>query len=91
MTNDHKYQPPRWAIRFLHLYCPDILLEEIEGDLYENFYRNLEERGQKKAKFRYVVDAIRFCNFTTFRKAQRLTSDQIYPKRQSNLIPMFRN
>lgn len=83
MIKDHKYQPPKWAKRILHLYCPEVLLEEIEGDLYENFYRNLEEKGPSAAKLRYVVDAVRFCNFTTFRKARSLKSDQYKSQNQS--------
>jgi putative ABC transport system permease protein len=27
--------PPRWATKFLHWYCKDDLVEEIEGDILE--------------------------------------------------------
>ena len=91
MDNEPKYRPPRWATRFLHWYCPDVLLEEIEGDLHENFYRNLEEKGARAARLRYVMDAVRFCNFTTFQKARSLQTDTYYSYNQSNIIPMLRN
>nr|WKN35271.1 permease prefix domain 2-containing transporter [Tunicatimonas sp. TK19036] len=65
-----KEQPPRWANRFLRWYCPVLLLEEIEGDLYENFYRNLKRKGVRSARRRYIIDTIRFCNPVTFRRAK---------------------
>jgi hypothetical protein len=31
--------PPKWADRFLQWYCRPDLIEEIQGDVYEMFYR----------------------------------------------------
>ncbi|MDX2245369.1 MAG: permease prefix domain 2-containing transporter [Bacteroidia bacterium] len=61
-------QPPRWALRFLHWYCHPAFLEEIEGDLYELFYRRVEETGTHRARWRFVWDVIRFFRLRILRK-----------------------
>ena len=76
MKHSEHISPPRWATKFLHFYCPDVLLEEIEGDLWEAFQGNYQELGRKRAQFHYVVDTLRFCNPTTFQKARRLSEHQ---------------
>lgn len=63
--------PPRWAEKLLHWYCPAVLLEEIEGDLNESFYRWVETEGLRKAGWKYMYEVIRFCNPVTFRKASK--------------------
>ena len=78
-------KPPIWATRFLRWYCPNALLEEIEGDLYENFYRNLKNKGARYAKWRYMVDTLRFCNPVTFKKARNHTYTHL------NITSMFRS
>ncbi len=69
MKNHRSETPPYWAQRWLHWYCPDNLLEEIEGDLLETFEYNVKEKGLRVARLRYTVDCIRFFNPTTFKKA----------------------
>ena len=88
MAGKHKHQPPYWATRFLHWYCPTILLEEIEGDLYENFYRNLRQKGIKTANLRYIIDVILFYNPVTFRKAKKQNFQHYYT---INVTAMFRS
>ncbi len=58
---------PQWANRFLEWYCPPDLLEEIQGDLYENFQLNAREVGQGKARRRFVIEVLRFCNYSTIK------------------------
>ena len=79
MKSPHHISPPRWATWFLRWYCPDILLEEIEGDLLEAFDQNCEQIGIAGAKFFYVLDAIRFLNPTTFQKARFLSPYTSHP------------
>lgn len=58
--NEQTTKPPRWALRFLAAICPDYLLEEIEGDLYQRFYRDIKNHGEKRAKRRFVWNTLRF-------------------------------
>jgi putative ABC transport system permease protein len=53
-----KTTPPRWATRLLHLFCPDWLVEEMEGDLDELFQQRVLLYGVRKARFRYVRDVL---------------------------------
>ncbi len=46
-------QPPKYADRFLERFCNEELLEDLQGDLYEFYCRNLEHKGQRFADVHY--------------------------------------
>jgi putative ABC transport system permease protein len=52
--------PPRLAPRFLARFCPDHLLEEIEGDLMQRFHRDMKHVGEKRARVNFFFNTIRF-------------------------------
>lgn len=58
--NDHNDIPPQWAHCFLAWFCPDDLLEEIEGDLLQQFQRDYSKFGIKRARLRFAWNVIRF-------------------------------
>lgn len=60
-------QPPKWADRFLEWYCDPDLLEEIQGDSQELFYRRVDEEGLKTANRKYAWDVIRFFRLSNLR------------------------
>lgn len=53
-------QIPQWPLKFLRAVCPDHLIEEIEGDLLQNFYKDHRKFGQRKARLRLTLNAIRY-------------------------------
>jgi putative ABC transport system permease protein len=55
----HYPDPPRWAHRFLGWFCHPDYAEEIEGDLYEEYMDNLEERGLSYARWTYAWTVLR--------------------------------
>ncbi len=57
MSNDTS---SRWALRFLRWFCPEALIEEIEGDLIQKFERDIKLVGKRKASRRFVWSVIRF-------------------------------
>ena len=63
--NNSKKGIPKRADRFLKWFCAPNLLEEVQGDLYESFQQNLEEVGERRARRRYVLDVLRFFNYST--------------------------
>jgi putative ABC transport system permease protein len=50
--------PPRWADRLLEWWLSDQLLEEVQGDLHERFYKRVSVWGEKEARKQYVWDAL---------------------------------
>ncbi|HTH55792.1 MAG TPA: ABC transporter permease [Cyclobacteriaceae bacterium] len=70
MSTEPKTTPPSWATRLLEWYCKPELLEDLEGDLYEYFERNLESVGKRRAKLIYVIDVFRFFRIYTVRRLE---------------------
>ena len=60
MKNLRYPSPPLWATRLLRWYCAPHKLEEIEGDLFEEFIYQVKHIGLKKAKHNYVMNVFRF-------------------------------
>ena len=48
------------ALKFLQWFCPVGLYEGIEGDLFEEYKSNIEQRGERIAKRRLFWSALRF-------------------------------
>jgi putative ABC transport system permease protein len=69
MTNT-KNKPPRWAENFLTWYCKPALLEDLQGDLSEYFYRNIKSKGVRRAKLIYIIDVFKFMRLYTIRKPE---------------------
>lgn len=55
--NTHMLQ---FIFRFLRWFCPDHLLEEIEGDLIQRFGKDVKNAGNRKAKIKLIWNVIRF-------------------------------
>ncbi|HTH55849.1 MAG TPA: ABC transporter permease [Cyclobacteriaceae bacterium] len=53
-------RPPRWALRLLRVICPTRSFEEIEGDLTEEFYRDMRRFGAKRARREFAWNCIRY-------------------------------
>ncbi|GAB4046671.1 ABC transporter permease [Spirosoma litoris] len=53
-------QPPRWADRLLEWFCAPHLLEEVQGDLYERYMRDVRLLGAPKANQQYSLNVLRF-------------------------------
>lgn len=61
-------QPPKWATRFMHWFCAEEVLETLEGDLYELYYRRIEESGNRKANLHFYKDVLDICRPFAWRK-----------------------
>jgi putative ABC transport system permease protein len=53
-------KPPRWASLLLRVLCEPHLFEEIEGDLYERYARDIAKDGKRAADRRYVINVTGF-------------------------------
>jgi putative ABC transport system permease protein len=68
-----KIHPPKWADRFLQWYCRPDLLEEIQGDAYELFYRTAKE-SKRKAKLYFVWNVLRFFKWKNINRTKNIYS-----------------
>lgn len=76
-TNTNKrtvIHPPKWADKFLQWYCRPDLLEEIQGDAYELFYRQVRT-NQSKANLSFVWNVLRFFRLKNIRKVNSSISN----------------
>ena len=55
-----EHRPPRLPQRFLRWYCKPDLLEDIEGDIHEDYNKRYTRSGKHKARLYYWLDVIRF-------------------------------
>jgi len=75
-NNQQRATPPRWADRFLQWYCRPDLLEEIQGDAYELFYRTART-SQRKASVQFAWNVLRFFRWKNIRKKNSTNSHTI--------------
>jgi len=67
-----KGTPPNWGMRLLNWLCKEELLEEIEGDLYEEFLERRERLGPGKARWIYGFQVISFLRPFALKKISSL-------------------
>lgn len=53
-----KVSPPRLGILLIRRWFDQLLQESIEGDLYELFVRDLEQKGRLRAKANYFINVL---------------------------------
>ncbi|MBC8153037.1 MAG: ABC transporter permease [Bacteroidetes bacterium] len=89
-------RPPTWADRLLKQVLPAYLLEELLGDLHEQFAQQVAEVGEVKAQRLYVREVLRFCRpyFLKRRVAQNRYESQRLSEYPQSFLPspdMIRN
>jgi putative ABC transport system permease protein len=63
-----KLSPPKWADRFLEWYCNPKLLEAIQGDVYELYYRTAKDSKQA-ANILFVWNVLRFFRWSNIKRS----------------------
>ncbi|WP_128545974.1 permease prefix domain 2-containing transporter [Larkinella soli] len=82
-----KPQPPRFADRLLRWFCAPHLLEEIQGDLHEEFAYQLGRVGLSAARRRYWRDVLGFVRpFSLRRPSKEETTTLMNPIMIRNYI-----
>ncbi len=69
MKGSHK-EHPGWIGKFVEWYCKPELVDEILGDLLEQFKKNKERRGSIMARAIFILDSIRFLKLSTIKRAK---------------------
>ncbi len=79
MTEEKKtIYPPYWADKLLEWLLPVHLLEEVQGDLHEVFYKQAGEAGLKQARKEYLLTALNYIR-PYFFKRRKKHSHQVQP------------
>lgn len=68
-----KPTPPRWADKLLEWFCAPHLLEEVQGDLYERFQKNLRVFGEKTAQREYIKSVFGFIRPFALKRKKELS------------------
>jgi putative ABC transport system permease protein len=90
-TETNQPRPPRWADRLLEWCCAPHLLEDVQGDLYEVYYKRLAQAGPVKARREFTLAVFHYITpFFLNRKPQEARPDE-YPAPSLLSISMFRN
>ena len=70
--------PPRFLLSFLRWFCPDELLESIEGDLREQFEQDLRHLSPGRARFKFTLQTLLFLRRGILKRRQN-TSTMLNP------------
>lgn len=78
---------PKFFTKLLAWFCHDDFYEELQGDLEEKYYSNIQEYGQRKARTKYRLEVLKLIRPSVLRKVK------IHPDsyRGKNNIAMFKN
>ena len=74
MSYEENNQPPRWADRLLEWFCAPHLVDEIQGDLHELYLKWVKQYGVRKARWRYIVHAIKFLRPFAMKRKRKIYS-----------------
>lgn len=83
------HNPPRIPRKFLHWYCKPDMVEDIEGDIHEDFIKRYHRSGRAMARFYYALDVIRF--FRPFAIKNPFVKQSQLPMLQSFFTIAIRN
>ncbi|CAA9263676.1 MAG: Acidobacterial duplicated orphan permease (function unknown) [uncultured Adhaeribacter sp.] len=81
--------PPRWADQLLEWFCAPHLLEELQGDLHEEFYYQVTQVGERRARLHYIREVLGFLR--PFAIKRNYNSAQLYSSTSILSISMFQN
>ncbi|MEP5611654.1 MAG: ABC transporter permease, partial [Cyclobacteriaceae bacterium] len=88
--NPKKVYPPKWPIRFLRLILRADYSEEIQGDMEEVFYDNLEEGTEMKARWLFVLDTLKLIRPNLLRNSKWILQLNFIAMTINNLKIAFR-
>ncbi|NOT75809.1 MAG: FtsX-like permease family protein [Cyclobacteriaceae bacterium] len=77
--------PPRWADRFLQWYCHPDLLEQIQGDVYELFYRSAK-KNKTWAKISFIWNVVRFFRLKNIRPVKNNYQNNLFGAMIKNML-----
>jgi len=83
MIRPQNVDPPKWPLKFLRFFVKKEYLEEIEGDMEEIFYDNVQQLNARKARQIYTWEILRLLRPILLKNVKQVPS--------LNQFPMFKN
>jgi putative ABC transport system permease protein len=84
--------PPKWLDKLLEWFCPDELLEEVQGDLHERYYLRVQQIGEKKARKLYFSEVLAYIRHSLLkRKIKKLSPTPTFYMLNTSLKTGWRN
>lgn len=80
----HKHTPPKNITRLFHWFCSEEYAEELQGDIEQSFYENIDKYGLSKARAIYRKEILLMIRPSVIKKFKTQNT-------QSNNIDMIRN
>ncbi|QHV96440.1 ABC transporter permease [Spirosoma endbachense] len=90
-TNREQTEPPRWADRLLEGFVSPYLLEDLQGDLQEIFYKRVAQVGISQARREYGWAVLHYLNPFFAKPHHRTGNPAPYPQFASLDPTMIRN
>ncbi|MEM9329639.1 MAG: permease prefix domain 2-containing transporter, partial [Bacteroidota bacterium] len=91
MSKHSATSPPRWPLRLLRRVLNPNYWEELEGDMEERFYEDLQKHGLAKARRRYSWGAIKLLRPALVKQLSGDVRLNQYGMLRHNLIITLRN
>lgn len=84
------HHPPRLANRLLAQFCNEFLIEDLIGDMEEEFYVNLETLSAGRAKRKYWSETLSLIFSSSIKRRKQLVSIHPFSKNSTNIV-MLKN
>ncbi len=86
-----KSRPPRWADWLLERFLSPYLLEDVQGDLHEVFYKRMAQVGVTRARHEYSWAVLHYLSPFFFKPAPSEPNSSVYPSPSLLNLSMLRN
>ncbi|TRX52058.1 ABC transporter permease [Fulvivirga sp. M361] len=91
MISQDQITPPKWSLKLLRYFVKERYLEEIEGDMEEEFHKNLDRCSIKKAKLIYCLEVLKLMRPTIIKNLGGDRYGNRYDLVKNNFIVAFRS
>ncbi|HEY5825208.1 MAG TPA: ABC transporter permease [Cyclobacteriaceae bacterium] len=89
MSNNFDIKPPRLASKLFEWYCGNAMIEDLQGDMEELFYANIETMSPLMAKILYCGQVISLMFSYAIRKRRRNSAFHPYSTNSMNVAMIF--
>lgn len=91
MSRSDQSTPPKWPLKFLRFFVKEEYLEEIEGDLEEEFRDNLDRYSVRKASWLYTWEVLKLFRPRLIKNWNGRNRLNIYDMFKHTMLLAFRN